>query len=131
MAGHVDAIGAVQGNMGTEPLHLSNPGSIPGEGQGLSLSAIAEQALGSIGSLQDGFSQGVTPSQSPGQAIDNIQRTGAGEGVHPQQTDMNSVALMEQIQASTNVQTQLVRFVTASSISSSLGRNLNMFLRGQ
>ena len=116
---------AAGGASAASELRLANPGG--GEGDGLStMSDMAKQALSEIGRLQSGFAANVTPAMQPGPAMDGVR---AGAEANPALDQARVLA--EQIEQTTKVQTQLVQFVMASSISSSLGQNLNTFLRGQ
>lgn len=127
MASFIEAIAAA----GT--VRLDNPATQVGGGQGPSLSDMARSALSSVGGLQQDFQSGVVPQAGPEAGARAIQPVSVpGEAAAGQPGMSGAVAtLTQQIEASTRVQAQLTRFVAASSMSSSLGRNLNMFLRGQ
>lgn len=96
-----------------------------------SISRIAEAALDGIRTLQLDLDGGLGAATRPEPSVQSMPRVGAGEGVPEGLMAEHAQILADQIAASTQVQAQLVRFVMASSMSSSLGRNLNMFLRGQ
>jgi hypothetical protein len=102
------------------------PNPAGGEG-GLSLSEAARGTLSSLGQLQADFAR---EAQRATQMKPEAVEAQAGPSGSP---DLMKAAhtMADQIEASTQVQAQLVKFVAASSISSSFGRNLNMFLRGQ
>lgn len=111
---------------------FENPlGGAEGAGQTPSLSHMAEAALSGIEKLQADMGNGMKPAAEPAPTIDAITRPGEADRVPEGMLGAQAQILAEQIQASTQVQMQLARFVMASSVSSSLGRNLNMFLRGQ
>ncbi len=126
MANFIEGIAAT----GAPPLQFANPAQSLQPGDAPSLSAMGQSMLSGIGRMQSEFDGGVRaafaptpdsvaspPATTPQEASDRIQEAAR--------------LFAEQIEASTRVQEQLTRFVMASSVSSSLGRNLNMFLRGQ
>ena len=124
-------VGAVQGSSAlTSTQRFANP--VQPTGDDLSLSSMARSTLSGLGSMQAEFDRGV-------QGIPKGEHAGSGQVVNrsepadPSVTGVEKAAktMGEQIETATRAQEQLVRFVAASSVSSSLGRNLNMFLRGQ
>lgn len=116
------AANALGNAMGADGLRLANP-TEGGAGGMPVLSAAAKSALAGIERFQGGFAADVAPSVKPQAGAGTVPDAGSGLD--------QARMLVEQMQQTTRVQAQLVQFVTASSISSSLGRNLNMFLRGQ
>jgi hypothetical protein len=110
---------------------------MPDAGGEAGLSDMARGVLSKIGELQAGFEQNVASAIRPGESAMETGLSGTGAAAAPTQTSgaertLASVqSYADQIQQSTVVQTQLAKFVMASSISSSLGRNLNTFLKGQ
>lgn len=99
-------------------------------GNDVSLSDMARELLSNISTMQSNFQQEVVPSaQGSDEALVASRPVDTAQPGEPV-TDA-ARALVDQIQQSTQVQEQLTRFMMASSVSSSLGRNLNMFLRGQ
>lgn len=133
MAGPVDGISGAAGIGGGAPteLRISNPAGLAAEGGDLSaMTAAAERALAGIGRLQQGFEANVAPSAEGQNGVSAM--TGSDPARAAENDTMNQARMMiDQIEQTTQVQAQLVQFVMASSVSSSLGRNLNMFLRGQ
>ena len=124
-------VGAVQGSSAlASTQRFVNPVR-PG-GDDLSLSSMARATLRGLGSMQAEFDRGVqgVPGADGPKSGQVVNRS---EPVDPSTTGMEKAAqvMAEQIETATRAQEQLVRFVAASSVSSSLGRNLNMFLRGQ
>lgn len=116
-------------------LKVSNPAMFAGE-QNLSLSDMAQSALKSVSSMQSGFQNQL--AAQPKFEVKSFEGNGVNATMSKSsaQNPADSVAaatlkLTEQIEKSGVLQAQLTRFVAASSISSSLGKNLNMFLRGQ
>lgn len=96
------------------------------------ISGLADSILSGIGKLQTQMNSGLAePMSNPQSAVQSMSRPAEGDRVPDGMVGEQTQILAEQIEASTRVQTQLVQFVMASSMSSSLGRNLNMFLRGQ
>lgn len=129
MAGH-DAISAVS-NAATNPTHYANPTASLHGGQDISLSEMAKSMLSSVSELQSGFQKDVAPASQESAQVRELEASGQTERVDPQHVPEAAKILADQIEQSTQVQQQLTRFMMASSVSSSLGRNLNMFLRGQ
>ena len=125
-------VGAVQGSSAlSSAQHLANP--VKSAGDGPSLSSMASATLRGLGQMQADFSQGVkgvpgTEKASSGQVVN---RTEAATDPATQGVEKAAKIMSEQMETTMRAQEQLVKFVAASSISSSLGRNLNMFLRGQ
>lgn len=116
----------------TPRVHLPNPEP----GRDIFLSRAAEATLSKLSQMQAEFSR-VSEVNAP-RATALSQAPGPG-GETQAAAGQNSAAdlarSMEEaarsIEATTAVQAQLAQFVVASSVSSSFGRNLNMFLRGQ
>lgn len=112
-------------------VHLQNPEP----GSDLFLSRAAEATLSKLSQMQAEFtrvSQASAPSanassQAPGSGSATVA-AGQSEAADLARS-MGDVA--RSIHATTAVQQQLAQFVVASSVTSSFGRNLNMFLRGQ
>ena len=129
MAGQ-EAVGAVSGAF-SDTTRLSNPSAQHVSGDGVSLSEMARGMLSSISSLQTDFQADVVPAAQDSASISKIQESGRTEKTDPEHINESVKILTDQIEHSSQVQQQLTRFVMASSVSSSLGRNLNMFLRGQ
>lgn len=119
----------------------------PQSGMG-GLDGIAERLTERIASMSAGFDANVNARIGAGtdagpaagltgqsDATDGrIDLAGAGErgGLSTlERLEAQLNAQIAQVQQSAQVQQQLAQFVMASSVSSSLGRNLNMFLRGQ
>ncbi len=123
MSDPASAISAIASS--TQPMvRVPNPAG--GEG-GLSLSDAARNTLSSLGQLQADFAREAhrATGMKPDAMATPTEASGAPDVMKAAHT------MADQIEASTQVQAQLVKFVAASSISSSFGRNLNMFLRGQ
>lgn len=131
MAGQ-DAVTAISGGL-PDSIRLENPTSFQTDPGMVSLSEMAQNILSRIGTLQEGFEATVLPTASPdSQAhVGKVDELSQAREPAENKFDASVTLLAEQIQHSTQVQQQLTRFMMASSISSSLGRNLNMFLRGQ
>lgn len=81
------------------------------------LSDLAQEALSGIGKMQTEYSEGMRAAQVP----------------IAQSSDMGTMAadLARQMQASVRVQAHLAQFMMTSSVSSTMGNNLNTFLKGQ
>ena len=106
----------------------------PGQEGGVSLSKAAEASLQKLGQMQNEFQDVAKATEAiktrvldtnPGSGL----ATDTSEGRHDLAHAAKEVAAS--IEASAQIQAQLAQFVLASSVSSSFGRNLNMFLRGQ
>lgn len=112
-------------------VHLPNPEP----GGDAFLSRAAEATLSKLSQMQAEFSrasEASAPSAISGSET-NIGKPSMTEGSRNEVAQLsNSMGeVARSIHASTVVQQQLAQFVVASSVSSSFGRNLNMFLRGQ
>ena len=110
--------------------HMANPAGRAGHGAPV-LTEVAQSALQGLERFQGKFAADIALAEQPQTGVAAMRDAGAGTDVAPNQAMDQARMLVEQMQQTTKVQMQLVQFVTASSISSSLGRNLNMFLRGQ
>ena len=118
-------------SVGSQTLQFQNAPAATGSGPEAGLSDAARGILASISDLQAGFQKDVVPTAG-------ARGETAATGVHGAEAPKGDAAIEDaasmlaaQIEQSTAVQQQLAHFVMASSVSSSLGRNLNMFLRGQ
>ena len=127
MAGH-DAVGAIANTL-SDVTRFSNPAVDP-NGPEVSLSEMAQGILNNISDLQSGFDQTI-PSGEQAHAVPKADPAGESAATGNDAVADSMQALVHQMDQSMAVQQQLTRFVMASSVSSSLGRNLNMFLRGQ
>lgn len=129
MSSVIGSVGAVGGTM-----HMANPGAASG-GSPMSLSEMAQSALRGVGGLQSQFQTGAVAQARPEPMTVALQPGGSAPGTAAAKSEAaigdSAQMLAAQIESSSQVQAQLTRFVAASSMSSSLGRNLNMFLRGQ
>lgn len=118
---------AMSGVMPGAPQVLPNPDVTSGEST--AMSAVARSTLDAIGSLQSGFD--ALPQQGTEAPEATVEIQPASEAV-PEMTPEASMQVMaDQFQTAIDTQMQLAHFSMTSSVSSSLGRNLNMFLRGQ
>lgn len=141
MAGFTEGVGAVAlggppagAGLGSGGLRFENPA--PAEGGGLhALTDVAQRTLDGIGRFQASFDAALAPVSTGPQAGTKVPRgadgTGSDGAAAPGEAMDQVRLMMEQMEQASRVQAQLVQFVTASSVSSSLGKNLNMFLRGQ
>ncbi|MEM9341890.1 MAG: hypothetical protein AAGA87_02480 [Pseudomonadota bacterium] len=119
-------IGAISG-----VTNYANPTSPAQLGNDVSLSDMARELLSNISTMQSDFQNEVVPAAQGSDEALIASRPVEGADASGQPVTDAAKALVDQIQQSTQVQEQLTRFMMASSVSSSLGRNLNMFLRGQ
>ena len=130
MAGH-EAVSAVSGNL-SDTIRFDNPTQGVGDPGLVSLSDMAQNMLSRIGALQEGFETRVlSTGTTDNPAVSNVDKLAQSNEEGAGRFDSSIQLFAEQIEHSTQVQQQLTRFMMASSVSSSLGRNLNMFLRGQ
>lgn len=128
MAGGIEAAaGVTQGN--AQAIRVENP-AFQGLGQDIGLTDVAKQTLAGIENLQAGF-QGTLATTEASSSGMPASVGAAGEVGSTDSAMQTAERLVAQIEQSTQVQAQLAQFVMASSMSSSLGNNLNMFLRGQ
>lgn len=110
-------------------VHLPNPE----QGGDLFLSRAAEATLSKLSQMQADFTR-ISEASAP--RAEPVSGASGPGGIEAGQNDVAELAnsmgeVARSIHASTAVQQQLAQFVVASSVSSSFGRNLNMFLRGQ
>jgi hypothetical protein len=113
-------------------VHLPNPEP----GRDIFLSRAAEATLSKLSQMQAEFARVADTVAPRATALSEAPGPGAGARVQEGQTGAADLArsmeeVSRSIHATTAVQAQLAQFVVASSVSSSFGRNLNMFLRGQ
>lgn len=117
-----DPIGAI-GGAAANPTHFANPASSAhGATDQVTISDMAERMLSNVTTLQTDMQSAMQTGQ---------QNTAVNSGAVDNAEITSLSMITDQIHRATEVQQQLTRFVMASSMSSSLGRNLNMFLRGQ
>ncbi len=112
-------------------VHLPNPEP----GSDVFLSRAAEATLSKLSQMQAEFSR-ISEASAPQAASGSENSIGRPSVIEGSQSEVaklsNSMGeVARSIHSSTVVQQQLAQFVVASSVSSSFGRNLNMFLRGQ
>lgn len=113
-------------------VHLQNPEV----GSDLFLSRAAENTLAKLSQMNAEFNR-VSAASAPrpeaiSQSSASVRNAQGGTGQSDAVDLANSMEeVARSIHATTAVQQQLAQFVVASSVSSSFGRNLNMFLRGQ
>lgn len=104
-------------------------GGQPGE---LSLSDAARSALDSIGKMHANFDKASASVDAQPRTVSVGLDASRTTEAHPGDAVSEAAKVVsQQIESSMRVQEQLARFVMVSSVSSSFGRNLNMFLRGQ
>lgn len=103
----------------------------------LEMSDMAQKMLNRLGDLQADFdvNRGADMADDPLNATRAVQTETAMMGA-PSRPETPGLAeamtrMGQQMENSVAVQAQLVQFTLATSMSSSLGKNLNMFLRGQ
>lgn len=131
----------------TDPVSAASPvasGPIvrvpnPGQEGDVFLSRAAEATLSKLSQMQSEFAKvaqanatnaSVAPPQA--QAASAGGHTVGADGAKPEVDLAKSMSeAARSINSAAAVQQQLAQFVVASSVSSSFGRNLNMFLRGQ
>ena len=108
----------------------------PGQDNEVFLSRAAEATLNKLSQMQSEFAK-VAQANAPGASAAAPQATStpAGGQAAAASSDADFAKAVTEVSRSFNsaavVQQQLTQFVLASSVSSSFGRNLNMFLRGQ
>jgi hypothetical protein len=113
-------------------VHLQNPEA----GSDTFLSRAAEATLSKLSQMQAEFTRVSEASAPRANALSSANAPGSGSGIGVGQGEAVDLAksmgeVARSIHATSAVQQQLAQFVVASSVSSSFGRNLNMFLRGQ
>jgi hypothetical protein len=115
-------------------MRVENPSqALHGPGQEIGLTDVAKQTLAGIENLQAKFQSTLASTEASSSGLP-AGIGPAGEATATEASDpaiRTAERLVAQIEQSTQVQAQLAQFVMASSMSSSLGNNLNMFLRGQ
>lgn len=95
-------------------------------GTGIGLSEAAQQALARIAEMQVEYRADAAAAQGDMQRHANP----VSEAENSTMEDL-AARLVQQMETSARVQQQIAEFTMAASISSSFGRDLNMFLRGQ
>lgn len=128
----IAAAGQAGGNDAMRTIRVSNPDVSPGGG--FALSDAARSALAQIGQMQGDYNREIGAARGLSDEIKASQSSPAADPAASAPADRMADAaelLGRQIEASARVQEQLAKFVMASSVSSSFGRDLNMFLRGQ
>lgn len=114
-------------------VEIQNPVQDAADVASVNLSDAANDALEGLQALKENLQTELDSAQSLREADLQADRSGASNG---EQDRTNSLAeaqmsMREHMEVSIRVQQQLAQFVMVSSVSSSFGRNLNMFLRGQ
>lgn len=92
-------------------------------GMGTGLSDTAQAALSRVAEMQTEFRMETARAQD---LRPDLSRPTDGSAME----DLTA-RLVQQMETSTRIQAQIAEFTMAASISSSFGRDLNMFLRGQ
>lgn len=112
----------------TRPMAMTFTNPVGSSNAPLEMSDFARATLSQVNEMQTSYNREVRAAQETSQKV-------ASADPATLEPDMRLAeaarAMGGQIEAATRVQEQLARFVMASSVSSSFGRNLNMFLRGQ
>lgn len=93
------------------------------------LSDVTQNALSNLGQMQTDFTQSMEAIGTNIDKVDTATQAQSGPVSDNFNTDLAELSRM--MEASTNVQLQLLQFTMATSLSSSTGRNLNTFLKGQ
>ena len=128
-----DPISAVGASNGSATLRFTQPAgdssAVTGE---LSLSDAARSALKSISNMHASFDSATAAVENQPKTIGPALEAARSTAEHPADAVADVAKVVSaQIESSIQVQEQLAKFVMVSSVSSSFGRNLNMFLRGQ
>ncbi len=129
-----DYISAALSSASAKPaqfIQLNNPAASPNRAEASGLSEAAQSALNSVGEMQQDMQKSFDASnERRAQALSETNNASAS-GSGSQTVADATRAIQTQMEVSLRVQQQLTRFVMVSSVSSSFGKNLNMFLRGQ
>ena len=131
MADFISAVASSATAKPTQFIQLDNPAASPDKVQP-GLSDAAKSALSSIGDMQTDLQKNLDLNNE--RRAQALSETKSASGENLSQTEAISEAartIQTQMEVSLRVQQQLARFVMVSSVSSSFGRNLTMFLRGQ
>lgn len=103
----------------------------------LEMSDMAQKMLERLGNLQKDFAvnrsthAGLQPLDAARAIQSETAMVGSTSVVPPPTMAESMIQLTNQTDNAMSVQNQLLKFTMASSISSSMGKDLNMFLRGQ
>ncbi len=126
-----EVITAVTGNDTLNTMRVTNPEL--SRSTDFTLSDAAKSTLDMIGKMQGDYNREISAARdvSSGAQSPQIKADGASPDMPADRMVAAAELMGRQIDASARVQEQLAKFVMASSVSSSFGRDLNMFLRGQ
>lgn len=129
-----DFISAAASSASAKPaqfIQLNNPAVSPNKPDPSGLSEAAQTALNSVGEMQLDMQKSLDASnERRAQALSETNNSSVPDSANEAVAEA-SRAIQTQMEVSLRVQQQLTRFVMVSSVSSSFGKNLNMFLRGQ
>ncbi len=114
-------------------VEVHNPAPSPSDAANVQLSSVANEALEGLQNLKQGLQTNLDAANSLREnqldaartKLENSENDGVGRIEEAQ------LQMREHMDVSIRVQQQLAQFVMVSSVSSSFGKNLNMFLRGQ
>ena len=117
-----DALSGAQPSL----VEFQNPTDAPGAAP--ALSEVSRSILETVGEMQTSYLRETS-------AAENVSANRAAEATEADAPGEKMLEAAEriaaQMDAATRVQEQLTHFVMASNISSTLGRHLNLFLKGQ
>ena len=131
MADFISAAASSASAKPTQFIQLNNPVVSPNKPDPSGLSEAAQSALSSVGEMQLDMQKSLDASnERRAQALSETNGPSMQDSASEAVSEA-SRAIQTQMEVSLRVQQQLTRFVMVSSVSSSFGKNLNMFLRGQ
>ena len=131
MADFISAVASSAAAKPTQFIQLENPGVSPNKPDPSGLSEAARSALSSVGDMQTDLQKNLDVAEERRvEALSDTKSTSV-PGSTAEALSEAARAIQTQMEVSIRVQQQLTRFVMVSSVSSSFGKNLNMFLRGQ
>lgn len=131
MADFISAAASSASAKPPELIQLNNPAVSPNKPDPSGLSEAAQSALSSVGEMQKDMQKSFDASnERRAEALSDANRPSMETSTSEAMSEATR-AIQMQMEVSLRVQQQLTRFVMVSSVSSSFGKNLNMFLRGQ
>ena len=129
-----DFISAVASSATAKPaqfIQIENPAASPNKPDPSGLSEAARSALDSVGDMQADLQKNLDVANERRAEALSETKSASVPGSTSEALSEAARAIQTQMEVSIRVQQQLTRFVMVSSVSSSFGKNLNMFLRGQ
>ncbi len=131
MADFISAVASSAAAKPTQLVQIENPAASPVKADPSGMTEAARSALNSVGKMQTELQDNLDiANERRAEALSETKSASAPSSTSEALSEA-ARSIQTQMEVSLRVQQQLTRFVMVSSVSSSFGRNLNMFLRGQ